>query len=303
MRRKLSYTKRLSKELNNLNLSYLIGNTTFKTYWCRIAMNEHKDFNDKLHAHSFYEIHFCLKGWAKFVVGGEEHILKEGKFAFIPKKCSHQIAEISEDFEKLVWGVNATYELPEQPLADEFVYVRHHRYLKSFCILPYTEQSLALLWLILQNIKEKPSDWYQYVKQYLYCLWTEFAHAVYNANQGDVAEGGGYVDLKAEVEMATIKRYVLDNLHNRVTVKDVARQLAVSERQLFRLFVQKYGITAREYIYQVQMEEAKRFLGETSDSVTEIAEKIGYSDRFAFDRAFERYEGMSPAQFRLSLQK
>ncbi len=302
MEQKLTYTKRLSKELNNLNLSYTWGNTTIKTYWCRVAIGEKKDFNDRIHAHSFYEIHFCLKGWARFVVGDKEYLLKEKEFAFVPKKCSHQIKEISDDFDKLVWGVNVSQVLPETSSDNEFLYERHHSYLKSFVILPYTEQTLSLLWLILQNVKEKKSDWYRYVKQYLYCFWTELARLLFATSKASKEETA-FVGLKSEGELETIRRYVLDNLKERVKVEDVAKQLAMSERQLLRLFLSKYGMSARKYIYQIQMEEAKRFLGETSYSVAEIAENIGYSDRFAFGRAFERYEGMSPAQFRLSLQK
>ena len=102
--------------------------------------------------------------------------------------------------------------------------------------------------------------------------------------------------------MESIRLYILDNLQNGVTVQDVARQMAISERQLSRICYHEFGISVGEYIRQLKMEQAKRLLEETDLTIEEIAERLGYSDRFVFSKAFSGYEGMSPAQFRTSLK-
>ena len=66
---------------------------------------------------------------------------------------------------------------------------------------------------------------------------------------------------------------------------------------------QEYGITVGNFIKRTQMEKAKQLIEETNISIDEIAEKVGYSDRFAFSKAFLSYEGMSPSKFRSSLKK
>ena len=67
----LNYTLSLSKELNRLDLTFEVDGVMLKNYWFRIVMDEQKIFNDKMHAHSFYETHLCLKGWARFWVDGK----------------------------------------------------------------------------------------------------------------------------------------------------------------------------------------------------------------------------------------
>lgn len=100
----LEYSLALSKELNHLDLTFETDGVTLKNYWFRIVINEKKTYNDKMHAHSFYEIHLCVKGWARFFVDGKESFLRAGEMAFVPKRKMHQISDISDDFEKIVWG-------------------------------------------------------------------------------------------------------------------------------------------------------------------------------------------------------
>ena len=46
------------------------------------------------------------------------------------------------------------------------------------------------------------------------------------------------------------------------------------------------------------MEEAKTLLRETNLPVTEICERVGYSDRKHFTHTFHRATGLNPAEYR-----
>ena len=50
------------------------------------------------------------------------------------------------------------------------------------------------------------------------------------------------------------------------------------------------------------MEKAKQLLEETEESLEKISELLGYSDAYAFGKAFKRYEGLSPIKFRNSIK-
>lgn len=290
-----NYNQAISKELNRLDLTFHTDGMFLKNYWCRIAMNEKKTFSNRVHAHSFYEIHFCLKGWAKFRVDGKEYVLSEGEVAYIPKNKTHQIYDISEDFEKIVWGYDL---ISDGTMQNELV--KAHCVMKEFVIKKYEEDVLMPFYLIINNIKQKKLNWFENVKLYLYCFLTELVRIL----SGDIKIGdsGKSVAVKSGIELETAKLYILDNLQNGVTVKDLARQMALSERQLFRLCYREFGVSVGDYIKQLQMEKAKSLLEETELTIGEIAEKVGYSDRFAFSKAFTSYEGMTPAKFRVSLK-
>ena len=50
------------------------------------------------------------------------------------------------------------------------------------------------------------------------------------------------------------------------------------------------------------LNKAKEILAETNVSLAEISETLGYSDAYAFGKAFKNCEGMSPIKFRNSIR-
>ena len=73
--------------------------------------------------------------------------------------------------------------------------------------------------------------------------------------------------------------------------------LGVSARTLQRQLGEA-GVTYRDLVEQVRMERALHLIFESSDSVTDIALDLGYSDITSFTRAFRRWCGVAPSNFR-----
>jgi AraC-like DNA-binding protein len=78
---------------------------------------------------------------------------------------------------------------------------------------------------------------------------------------------------------------------------DLAAALHMSERTLRRKLTQE-GVQLRELIEQTRREQACRYLASSSLSVSEIAYRLGFSHPPAFHRAFRRWLGVSPLQYR-----
>lgn len=78
---------------------------------------------------------------------------------------------------------------------------------------------------------------------------------------------------------------------------DVAAKLGLSARALRRKLSGE-GRRFRALSDDVAAEMARRWLRETSHSIGEIAERLGYSETAAFVRAFRRWTGTTPAAFR-----
>jgi AraC-like DNA-binding protein len=78
---------------------------------------------------------------------------------------------------------------------------------------------------------------------------------------------------------------------------EIARQLAMSERSLTR----QLGAENTSYaalLVHVQKERAQNFLRNPKLAVTEISERLGYSEPAAFTRAFSNWTGTSPLKWR-----
>ena len=52
--------------------------------------------------------------------------------------------------------------------------------------------------------------------------------------------------------------------------------------------------------FRISLDKARRILRETELGVSEIAHQCGFYDHSAFTRAFRRWSGTTPAQWRLS---
>jgi AraC-like DNA-binding protein len=82
-----------------------------------------------------------------------------------------------------------------------------------------------------------------------------------------------------------------------VELDGIATQLATSPRSLQRRLAEA-GLSFSQLTEQVRRELAERYLQDASMNLTDIAFLLGYSEQSAFQRAFKRWSGQTPAQFR-----
>ncbi|WP_338089162.1 helix-turn-helix transcriptional regulator [Nannocystis pusilla] len=79
--------------------------------------------------------------------------------------------------------------------------------------------------------------------------------------------------------------------------ESVARALGTSERTMQRRLRQA-GTSFRDVVDDVRREAALAQLGRRDATVTDIAFMLGFSDLSAFSRAFRRWTGASPSEYR-----
>lgn len=88
------------------------------------------------------------------------------------------------------------------------------------------------------------------------------------------------------------------NVREPISVAEIARRLAMSDRTLLRRFKDATGNTPLEYLQRVRVETAKRTLEAGTESVKAIAARVGYTDIAAFRAVFARITGLNPAEYR-----
>ena len=101
-------------------------------------------------------------------------------------------------------------------------------------------------------------------------------------------------------DFATSLRWLIKGyLAECLTVYDYAELLGISERTLQRRLLSA-GTSYKKLLDQARFEVARERLAKQNTSVTDLAFDLGYGELGNFTRAFKRWAGVSPRQFRMS---
>lgn len=145
-------------------------------------------------------------------------------------------------------------------------------------------QPLTALYINPAILKVQPSEQRSQLKNHLIEQFT--------AQQGHARE-----DYVAHTKM--IVQSVLAT--GEATVELVANLLNIHPRQL-QTELQQRGSSFRALLDQVRYHEAQLQLSHSPISITDLALSLGYADATAFSRAFKRWSGLAPRQWRQQAQ-
>ena len=93
--------------------------------------------------------------------------------------------------------------------------------------------------------------------------------------------------------------YVNDNLEKedmRLTI--LAQNMGMNPNYISQLFKKELGCGYHTYLNQARIEKAKKYLKQTNEPITIIANLVGFSDYRVFSKIFKGLEGVTPSQFR-----
>jgi AraC-like DNA-binding protein len=92
--------------------------------------------------------------------------------------------------------------------------------------------------------------------------------------------------------------YIINHLAERLSTARIARALRMNPDYLNRVFRKVHNMTMTEYLHRRRLADAAKLLHESTDSVAEVASACGYSTVAHFRRMFERFNGLSPREYR-----
>ena len=93
-------------------------------------------------------------------------------------------------------------------------------------------------------------------------------------------------------------KYMAANYAQPITAASVAAELGLSPNYFSSLFRQIVGLSFREQLARIRVEESKQLLLSTDASLTDVAVAMGFSDQSSFCKLFKRIVGMTPGKYR-----
>jgi transcriptional regulator GlxA family with amidase domain len=104
----------------------------------------------------------------------------------------------------------------------------------------------------------------------------------------------------------TVKKaqeYIEQKIDARISVEELADQLAVGRRSFERRFKLATKNSVLEYIHRVKIEAAKRSFENSRKNINEVMFEVGYNDNKAFRTIFKKVTGLTPIEYRNKYSK
>lgn len=99
------------------------------------------------------------------------------------------------------------------------------------------------------------------------------------------------------------RKIIEANYAGDISLEHVAKNVHLSSAYLSELFKKETGMSFVDYKTIVRIEHAKRLLDSTAGNISDISEKVGYSDPKYFSKLFKRITGKTVYEYRKESRK
>jgi AraC-like DNA-binding protein len=95
-----------------------------------------------------------------------------------------------------------------------------------------------------------------------------------------------------------VRGYIERNFHEELSLSFLASLVFVSPYHLSHLFKDEIGMSPIQYLIHCRIEESKRLLEHSDQSIREISANVGYPNANYFNLLFKKVTGHSPGKYR-----
>lgn len=251
------------------------------------------------HWHPEIEITLITEGQMVYKVNQGSYLLKKGELLFENANVLHagfmknfqDCKYISITFDpKLIYGFyqSILYRRYVEPVIQDLsvsaIYVDHtSSWHKSF-----SEKIKKIIWLN----EKKPEYFEMDTIIELQSAWKEIL-----VNKCHNPELQSHERIEYE-RIREIMDYLEKNYSRKILLKDIAAHIHLCESECSRLFHRCMNISLFSFLQEYRVERSLEYLLNPEYSITEIAEKTGFTDSNYYSKVFSKVKGCSPGKYR-----
>jgi AraC-like DNA-binding protein len=228
------------------------------------------------HHHELHQIEYALTGVAEVESATGRYLLPPQQAIWIPAGVEHETTL------RRVQSVSVFF--------DEDMLTGLGRRVRVLAAAPVIREMIvyATKWPITRTASTPDVDAYFEVLARLVVEWLDQELALWLPTTTDPVVGAAMTETR-------------DNLAT-ITESSVCATVGVSARTLRRRFTEEVDMTWGQYLGQARVLSAMAQLAESDDSVTEVSLAVGFDNLSSFTRAFRRYCGETPSEYRERVQ-
>jgi AraC-like DNA-binding protein len=261
-----------------------------------IFLEEHGVYTAQ-HTHDFIELVYVLSGESTHIVDGAIYTLKRGDMLFINYGSSHAF-ECDDKY----GYINICFS----PETVESSLITEENAFSLLCLTSFNEmrgdassgkthfsvqereELEALLFAMLREGEQKDSSKKAMLESYLNIIITKMLRKT----------RVGLLEEDLDGIWRELSDYIDENLTSELTLGVLAKKCFYNPSYFSRVFKEKFGVPPAEHIRKRRLDYATKLLLQTDMTVEEISNSAGFSDRSSFYKAFTRYKGSLPSEYR-----
>ena len=240
---------------------------------------------------SYYVMHYIVSGRGTYSVGGNVYTLGAGDiFVVCPNTEAIWKPDQGNPWEYL-WisftGLNAEN------------YMRRCNISPTSPVIRNNEPKIHEFFLMLEEVSVTNPARDLKILSITYNIFSELIRSYFEKNQLDAGKNNRH----AKTYIAKATYYIHEHYSEEITLHSLAVLLGLTETYVSHLFKKELNLTFSAYLSMFRITKASNLMAETDLSIREIAEEVGYRDSLYFSRAFRKYMGQSPSEFRSMVSK
>lgn len=247
------------------------------------------------HAHSFYLLLYVTQGKGTHTIDLVTYDLRVGGLYFLVPGQAHSWT-LSADARGYILFFSATFYLRQYPADRLSSYPFFNPAHSPVLYLLPTETNLRdLLARMLDEKTTASSNQEEVVGAYLYLL-LELAARSYPQEKAQTMPSHGLQQVR------TFSHLLDEHFRTEKSVRFYADRLSLTANHLNALCRRIVNQTASDLIHERVIVEAQRLLAHSTQTVSQIADQLGFEDASYFTRYFKKYVGQTPEPFRQQQQ-
>lgn len=277
--------------------------TSYTNSTVSVLNREESFFQSPFHSHPELELVYVKESFGKRIIGNSVMPFEPGDMVFLGSDLPHvwlndemyyqgistlKANAIVVYFSKDIFGP-AFYELKETQKINELFFQAG----KGISIIGKTNKQIAkkLEKLLLKKDFEVIIGLFEILS-----LLSESQDRIYLNNE---TYSSGYQDSKKD-RLSEVFQYVNENFKKDILLIEIAAIANMTPTSFCRMFKLKTKKSFVEYLNEIRVSKACKFLLETDLSMSEIAYESGYKTASNFNKLFKKFMGMTPSEFKKS---
>ena len=282
----LTHTEFKSITLDNpFNYSNISSSLDISEIYTKFYQEKGTNYNFSGEKHSYWELTYVDKGELLTTIDGVSYHLKQGDLIFYAPMQFHT----QSTFEK----ISSSY------LTINFKMNFNHADLLCNKIFSLKRDS----YFIVTRLIEELSNDNLYSNDLSLCYLKQLIIQMLRLDNSHFhSKPTTHMQQTYENELLNdILLYIDDNIYEKISVSTLCEHFCISTSMLHSLFKKNMNNTAKNYINELKLSKSKELIRNSTHTLSEISEMLGFSSIHYFSKKFKSYFNISPTEYSKSI--